>query len=69
MAKKRHHDSATISENKGSVANMPQEVKYHPWPKANIGFDSDLNDSITGIDRQMNEDLAGAKRHKSPKKY
>ena len=27
MAKKRHHDSATISENKGSVANMPQEVK------------------------------------------
>lgn len=69
MAKKRHHDSDSISENKGAIANMPQEVKYDSWKKAHIGFEGVLNDTIKGIDEQMDADLAGARRHKVPKKY
>ncbi len=68
MAKKRHH-SGMISEDHSSVANMPQGVRYDSWAKAFKGFDSDLNDTLEGIDRQMESDTSTAKRHNVPKKW
>lgn len=84
MAKRRFHeeyagkamsremqgrDSGMISENKGAVANMPQEVMYKPWPKADHYLSGDLNDNIRGIDSQMDEDGREMKRHKQNNKW
>ena len=62
-------DFSMISENKSAVANMPQEVVYKAWPKAGHYASYDLDDTIRGIDEQMNGDGAGMKRHKSRSKY
>lgn len=77
--KKRHHDGAArqerheesgeIRENKSSVANMPQEVSYKPWPKGGHYEDYYLDDTISGIDKQMDEDGAKMKKHLQPGKY
>ena len=71
MAKKRHHSSerSEISESKSSVANMPQEVSYKPWPKGGHYEDYYLDDTISGIDKQMDEDGAKMKKHLQHGKY
>lgn len=84
MAKKRFHSGASalnverraeardfsmISEDKSACANLPQDVKYHAWPKAGHYAEYSLDDTIRGIDKQMNEDGAGMRRHKSRSKY
>lgn len=38
------------SVGKGDFANMPQDVKMQSYPKSPYYMDSDLNDSMTGID-------------------
>lgn len=62
-------DFSMISEDKSACANMPQQVKYHAWPKAGHYADYSLDDTIRGIDKQMNEDGSGMRKHKSTKKY
>jgi predicted enzyme related to lactoylglutathione lyase len=78
MANKRYYeekatearDGGMLNASPGSVANMPQEVKYHAWPTTEKYMGSDnLDDTIKGINAQMGEDVAGAKRHKSHNKY
>lgn len=79
MAKKRFYeasqrgmearDSRMLSEDKSAVANMPQDVKYHAWPKGAGYADYTLDDTISGIDKQMGDDVSGMKRHKSKSKY
>lgn len=85
MAKKKFHgsyegmserrsqemqDSAMIHEDRSAVANMPQNVIYKAYPKPSYGMaDSGLNDTISGIDKQMSQDESGAKKHKSSRKY
>ena len=85
MARKRHHDgeyagekmrrhqemkdAGMLHDDKSAVANMPQDVKYKPWGNDFKGFDSYLNDDISGINKQMDMDEAGAKRHNVPKKW
>jgi len=68
MAKKRHYESS-ISEDKSSIANLPQNASYKPWPKAGSYEDYDLDDTIKGIDMQMDEDGAKMKKHIQPGKY
>lgn len=77
--KKRHHEAelrhrsmesaGMISEDKGQVANLPQHVVNKPWPRAHAGFGGEYNDNISGIDQQIDQDEAGARRHKAPKKW
>jgi hypothetical protein len=62
-------DFEMIREDKSACANLPQDVKYHAWPKAGHYAEYDLDDTIRGVDKQMDEDGAGMKRHKSTKKY
>jgi len=78
MANKRHYssdksdasrDSGMISKDSSSHANMPQEVVYKAWPKARGYSSYELNDTIKGIDSQVRDDEAGAKREKSGTKY
>lgn len=62
-------DFEMISEDKSAVANLPQQVMYKPWPKAGYYADYDLDDTIRGVNKQMDEDGSDMKRHKSSKKY
>lgn len=62
-------DSGMIRENRGAVANLPQEVMYKPWPSDNNYLNANLNDDISGIDRMKNEDVNGAKRHLQANKW
>lgn len=62
-------DFSMISEDKSACANLPQDVKYHAWPKAGSYADYDLDDTIRGIDKQMDQDGAGMRKHKSKSKY
>lgn len=76
MAKKRHYeqelearDSRMLSADMSACANMPQDVKYHAWPKDAGYQSSSYNDTISGIDAQERADVSGAKRHKGGFKY
>lgn len=62
-------DSMMISEDKSAVANLPQHVIYKAWPKAGHYADYALNDDISGIDTQMDDDGRKMKAHKGGLKY
>jgi hypothetical protein len=67
--KQEMEDGGMISEDHSQVANLPQEVMYKPYPKNTHYMPEDLDDTIRGVDRQMNElDGAKAARHNVPKK-
>lgn len=69
---RRYHEmkaAGMISENHNAVANMPQEVRYVAWPSYEVGLDAGMDDTIRGINEQMNQDLAGGRRHLKPTKY
>ena len=85
MAKKRHYDgeysgekmrrkmemsdAGMLHDDKSAVANMPQDVKYRPWGNDFTGFDSNIDDTISGINQQQRMDEGEAKRHNVPKKW
>lgn len=80
MAKKRFYkkesqqmmekrDAGMIHEDRSSCANMPQQVIQKEWPRTSYYNHSELNDKVSGIDSQMNADVAGANRHRSKSKY
>jgi hypothetical protein len=71
MAKmKRYHSSADMVKNEDSqVADMPQSVMYKPWPKTGNYFEANLDDTITGIDKQMDSDGSKMKKGMNPIKY
>lgn len=71
MAKKYYSSqrSGMLSENKGNIANMPQEVMYKQYPSMMEGLEGSVYDSLEGIDGQMRKDHAGMKRRLSKRKY
>lgn len=62
-------DGAMLNEDHSATANLPQEVKYHAWPKERLYADYKLDDTIRGIDSQQSADGSGMRKHKSTKKY
>jgi len=62
-------DGGMIREDHSQVANLPQEVMYRPYPKISSYLPEDLDDTIRGIDYQI-DDLDGGKVRKglNPKK-
>ena len=67
MAKKRYYEGDTrrqmesegvsmIPKDRG-IAMMPQSVAYREYPKPYYNMPEGLNDTITGIDRQMRDDM------------
>lgn len=67
--KEEYEDSRMIREDHACVANMPQDVMMKPWPKREYAMDGGLDDTITGIDNQINEGERQMRRHMNPKKY
>lgn len=66
---KQRSDFHMISENRSAIANMPQEVMYKMWPKPKQYHDYGLDDTIKGIDEQMNKDNSKMESHMQPEKY
>lgn len=84
MAKKRYYDGmyGSMDERRAletrdrnmipgdrGVANMPQKMVYAPYPATPYNGYEGLNDSISGIDRQMKDDLKKKKKETFPEKY
>lgn len=64
------HDAGMIREDHNAVANMPQEVMMKPWNKPSYGMmDEKIDDTISGINRQMGHDESQGKRGMLPRKY
>lgn len=62
-------DFSMLSEDRSAPANMPQDVKYHAWPKAGHYADYSLDDTIRGINEQQDEDGRAMERHKGGNKW
>lgn len=62
-------DWSMIWEDRNAVANLPQEVIYKAYPKNDGSLSEGLNDTITGIDRQISIDKRKMLAKLSPEKY
>ncbi len=61
-------DGGMIRENRAAIANLPQEVMIKPWPMGGSYLPEPLNDTIVGVDRQLNEDAPVRKAGYRPEK-
>lgn len=61
-------DAGMIHENPHAIANLPQEVMIKPYPHVGAYMPEGLDDTIRGVDAQMNYDDAKRKQHMMPKK-
>lgn len=65
---KRHEKKGMIHEDYKQVANLPQYVKYVPYPDEAYYHHKWLNDTISGIDDQINRDVKGMNKSMARKK-
>ena len=61
-------DFHMISEDHGAIANLPQDVKYHAYPRSHEYMDENLDDTMHGIDAQIDYDESQGRKHMKPKK-
>jgi hypothetical protein len=61
-------DGAMISGKLG-IALMPTEVMMKYYPKDGSYLPENLNDGMSGIDKQMRDDVTGAMKDLSDTKY
>lgn len=62
-------DAGMIKEDRNSIANLPQEVMFKAYPKTGPYLPEGLEDSIVGVNRQMDSDDAGLRKILKPHKY
>ena len=60
-------DSGYITEDHSAIANLPQNVMMKPYPYAGATMPSPLDDTIRGVDKQMEWD--SPRRHLKPHKF
>lgn len=61
-------DFHMLEHDRSSIANMPQEVKYHEYPLIHEYSPEDLDDTMHGIDAQVAHDESQKMHHFKPKK-
>jgi hypothetical protein len=61
-------DGGMLHEDRSAIANMPQNIIMRPYPKNNGYLPEDLDDSIRGIDMQIDMDDRKRREHFKPKK-
>src|SRR3990172_206293 len=61
-------DAGMISEDHNAIANMPQQVMMKPWPKGGYYEPSVLDDTIRGVNEQMDADGVQMKKGFNPHK-
>lgn len=62
-------DAGMINEDHSAVANLPQDVHYKPYPRGGSYLPEGLDDTIRGVDRQMEYDDNKRAANNVPKKY
>lgn len=62
-------DAGMIQEDHSACANLPQQSVMKEWPRTTYFDHSKLNDSVSGIDHQVDADVNQASRHRSKSKY
>ena len=63
-----HHDSMMISEDHNAIANLPQQVIMKDWEDHEAYLPEILDDTIVGINKQINYDDGKREAHFVPKK-
>lgn len=61
-------DAGMIHEDHRAIANLPQEVRIMAYPKTGPYMPEGLDDTLRGIDQQVNYDDSQRKKHFFPKK-
>lgn len=61
-------DAGMIHEDHSAVANLPQQVFYKPYAHMKNYLPEGLDDTISGVDRQMDYDDSKRARFNVPKK-
>jgi len=61
-------DAGMIHEDHRAIANLPQEVMIKPYPYTGPSLPEGLDDTIRGVDAQMDYDDSQRRRHFYPKK-
>ena len=61
-------DAGMIREDRSQVANLPQNVMMKPYPRTGPYMPEGMDDTITGIDDQMDYDDSQRRAHWYPKK-
>lgn len=62
-------DGSMIREDHSATANLPQGVIMKPWADHEAYLPEDIDDTVRGVDRQINQlDNAKRDRHLEPKK-
>lgn len=61
-------DAGMIHEDHRQIANLPQEVKMEMYPMTGPRTPEDIDDTLRGVDRQINYDNSQKMRHFFPKK-
>lgn len=62
------HDAGMIQEDHSAIANLPQMPMMKPYPKERDYLPEDLDDTIRGIDGQIDLDNSKRRSHFMPKK-
>ena len=63
-----HHDSMMISEDHSAIANLPQNVIIKDWADHGAYLPDILDDTISGINKQINYDHKKRSENFVPKK-
>ncbi len=61
-------DMGMIREDTRAIANLPQEVMIKPYPKTGPYLPEGIDDTIRGVDDQMDYDDSQRRSHFYPKK-
>lgn len=62
-------DAGMISEDHEAIANLPQSAMIKRWPKGGYYEPEVLDDTIRGINDQMDADSEGMRKNFRPHKY
>jgi hypothetical protein len=62
-------DYHMITEDHHAMANLPQNVIMREYPRMRYGLDPYLDDTASGIDKQIYDDMSQMKKHISKSKY
>ena len=66
--KQEMRDAGMIHEDHREIANLPQEVRMEPYPKTGPYTPEDIDDTLRGVDRQIDYDNSQKMSHFFPKK-
>jgi len=67
--KQEMEDGGMIREDRSAIANLPQEVMMKAYPKTGPYIPEDLDDTIRGVDMQMDSDDSLRRKTFAPHKY